>query len=176
MKVAMPSLPYAGKHPLSEAAAGAAGRRLIVADDSDTILHAICSLLEHHQLAQIAGRATSGKQALAMAARLDHQYALIDADMPEMNGLATAVLMARSRPATRVILMSMEPTAHQRAAGVACGVYALISKPRFLQELAALFERELWPHPENRDPKLQAAIPSNQRRQTVAARPYNDVR
>jgi DNA-binding NarL/FixJ family response regulator len=145
MKSAMPLPPYAGKHSSSERPAAPAARRFIVADDSDTILHAICSLLEHHQLAEIAGRATSGKQALAMAAHVDHQYALIDADMPEMTGLTTAALMARSLPSTRVILMSMEPTAHERVAGFACGVYALISKPRFLKELAALFEREVRP-------------------------------
>ena len=140
----MQLLPFAVNHPSSETAISTDRRRTIVVDDSETMLHAICSLLEHHHVAQIAGRATSGKKALAMAARLDHQFALVDFDMPEMSGLTTALLIAQSQPATRVILMSMDPTPQQRVAGIACGACALISKPRFLKELAAVFEQDAW--------------------------------
>jgi DNA-binding NarL/FixJ family response regulator len=153
-------------HPSRKAAVSTVERRMIVVDDSDTILHAICSLLEHHHLAQIAGRATSGKLALAMAARIDHQFALIDMDMPEMSGLATAQLMSQLQPSTRVILMAMDPTPQQRVAATACGAYALISKPRFLRELAALFEQEAWP-------AMGAAIHVQRNRK---ARHYNELR
>lgn len=153
-------------HPSRKAGGSPIERRMIVVDDSDTILHAICSLLEHHHLAQVAGKATSGKQALAMAARIDHQFALIDMDMPEMTGLVTAQLMAQSQPSTRVILMAMDPTAPQRVAATACGACALISKPRFLRELAALFEQEGWP-------AMGAAIHAQRNRK---AGHYNELR
>jgi DNA-binding NarL/FixJ family response regulator len=113
-----------------------------VADDSETILHAICSLLEHHRLAEVAGRALNAREALEIAAASNPDFALIDIDMPETNGLTTALLLSQAQPTTRVILMSMEPTSQQRIAGASCGAWALISKPRFLRELRALFERD----------------------------------
>jgi DNA-binding NarL/FixJ family response regulator len=133
-------LPFVMKHSSHEAELAAGERRMIVVDDSETILHAICSLLEYHQIAQVVGRGVRGKQALALAAGTDPHFALIDMDMPEMTGLTTAVLLAQSHPSVRVILMSMDPSPQQRVAGIACGAYALISKPRFLRELIGLFE------------------------------------
>jgi DNA-binding NarL/FixJ family response regulator len=117
-------------------------RRALVADDSETILHAICSLLEHYQLAEITGRASNAMEALEIAAVSSPDFALIDIDMPGVNGLTTALLLSQAQPATKVILMSMEPTSQQRIAGAGCGAWALISKPRFIRELRALFERD----------------------------------
>src|SRR5258708_38874212 len=67
---------------------------------------------------------------------------LININLPEVSGLTTALLLSQAQPATRVILMSMEPTSQQRIAGASCGAWALISKPRFIRELRALFERD----------------------------------
>ncbi len=117
-------------------------RRALVADDSETILHAICSLLEHYRIAEVTGRASNAREALEIAAASQPDFALIDIDMPEVSGLTTALLLSQAQPATRVILMSMEPTSQQRIAGASCGAWALISKPRFIRELRALFERD----------------------------------
>jgi Chemotaxis response regulator containing a CheY-like receiver domain and a methylesterase domain len=43
---------------------GPARKKALVVDDSETILHAICTLLEHHDIVEVAGRAESGTQAL----------------------------------------------------------------------------------------------------------------
>lgn len=117
-------------------------RRALVADDSETMLHAICSLLEHYRIAEVAGRASNAMEALEIAAASNPDFALIDIDMPEVNGLTTALLLSQAQPTTRVILMSMEPTSQQRIAGASCGAWALISKPRFIRELRTLFERD----------------------------------
>jgi hypothetical protein len=36
-----------------------ARKRALVVDDSGTILHAICTLLEHHQIVEVVGRVES---------------------------------------------------------------------------------------------------------------------
>src|SRR5712672_2874341 len=94
--------------------ASVCARRALVADDSETILHAICSLLEHYHLAEVTGRASNAMEALEIAAASNPDFALIDIDMPEVNGLTTALLLSQAQPTTRVILMSMEPTSQQR--------------------------------------------------------------
>ena len=62
-------------------------KRTLVVDDSETILHAICSLLEHHDVVEVAGRAESGTQAIDAVLELKPDLILMDADMPGMSGL-----------------------------------------------------------------------------------------
>jgi DNA-binding NarL/FixJ family response regulator len=120
-----------------------ARRRALVVDDSETILHAICSLLEHHDVVEVAGRAESGTQTLDAILELKPDLVLMDADMPGMSGLRAALLLSQIAPTTEIILMSMDTSAQFRAACAGCGARAVIYKPRFLRELSVLLERPL---------------------------------
>jgi two-component system, NarL family, invasion response regulator UvrY len=122
-------------------------KRALVVDDSETILHAICSLLDYHNLVEVAGRAESGTQAVDAVLELKPDLVLMDADMPGMSGLRTALLLSQMAPGTEVILMSMDTSPRFRAACAGCGAKAVIYKPRFLRELSALLERPLRPGP-----------------------------
>jgi DNA-binding NarL/FixJ family response regulator len=120
-------------------------KRTLVVDDSETILHAICSLLEHHDVLEVAGRAESGTQAVDAVLELKPDLVLMDADMPGMSGVRTALLLSQMAPVTEVILMSMDTSPRFRAACAGCGAKTVIYKPRFLRELSALLERPLRP-------------------------------
>jgi len=122
-------------------------KRTLVVDDSETILHAICSLLDHYDVVEVAGRAESGTQAVDAVIDLKPELVLLDADMPGMSGLRTALLLSQMAPATEVILMSMDTSPQFRAACAGCGAKAVIYKPQFLRELSALLERPLRPSP-----------------------------
>ena len=123
-------------------------KRTLVVDDSETILHAICSLLEHHDVVEVAGRAESGTQAIDVVLDLKPDLILMDADMPGMSGLRTALLLSQMASGTDVILMSMDTSPRFHAACAGCGAKAVIYKPRFLQELSALLERPLRTSPQ----------------------------
>jgi len=125
------------------ASVSAQKKRVLVADDSATILHAICTLLEHHRVAEVVGRAESGSEAIDRVGELQPELVLLDADMPGMSGLRTALLLSQLHPQTEIVLMSMDTSAQFRAACAACGALALIYKPRFLQELRAFLQRPL---------------------------------
>jgi len=116
-------------------------KRAVVADDSATILHAICTLLEHHRVVEIVGRAESGSEAINRVRELRPELVLVDADMPGMSGLRTALLISQMYPEIEVLLMSMETGVHFRTACAGCGAAATIYKPRFLQELRAFLQR-----------------------------------
>jgi two-component system, NarL family, invasion response regulator UvrY len=122
-------------------------KRTMVVDDSETILHAICSLLEHHDVVEVAGRAESGTQAIDIVLELKPDLILMDADMPGMSGLRTALLLSQMAAGTDVILMSMDTSPRFHAACAGCGAKAVIYKPRFLRELSALLERPLRTSP-----------------------------
>lgn len=115
-----------------------ARKRVLVVDDSVTILHAICSLLEHQDIVEVVGRAESGPETIEAVASLRPDMVMMDADMPGMSGLRTALLLSQTSPATKVVLMSMDTTAQFRRACSGCGAHAVIYKPKFLSELALL--------------------------------------
>jgi CheY-like chemotaxis protein len=95
----------------------------------------------------VAGRAESGNQAIDIVLELKPDLILMDADMPGMSGLRTALLLSQMAAGTDVILMSMDTSPRFRAACSGCGAKAVIYKPRFLPELSALLERPLRTSP-----------------------------
>lgn len=115
-------------------------KRVLVVDDSPTILHAICSLLEHQDVVEIVGRASSGPETIDAVAAVHPDLVLMDADMPGMSGLRAALFLSQISPETKVILMSMDATLQFRRACAGCGAYALIYKPKFLSELLRILE------------------------------------
>ncbi|MBZ5507718.1 MAG: response regulator transcription factor [Acidobacteriia bacterium] len=130
------------RHP-AKMAAPIARKRALVVDDSATILHAICTLLEHHEILEIAGRAESGQEAIDAVIQLKPELVVMDADMPGMSGLRTALLLSQMAPETRIILLSMDTSPQFRAACAGCGANAVIYKPKFLRELSTLLQRPL---------------------------------
>lgn len=120
-----------------------AKKRTLVVDDSATILHAICTLLEHHDIVEVAGRAESGPQTIDAVIDLKPDLVLMDADMPGMSGLRTALLLSQMLPKSEIILMSMDTSPQFRAACAGCGADAVIYKPKFLRELSNLLQRPL---------------------------------
>jgi DNA-binding NarL/FixJ family response regulator len=119
----------------------AAKKRTLVVDDSLTILHAICSLLEHHEIVEVVGRAESGQETIDAVSELHPDLVLMDADMPGMSGLRASLLLSQASLAPKIVLMSMDTTPQFRRACSACGAYAVIYKPKFLSELARLIEQ-----------------------------------
>jgi len=115
-------------------------RRVVVVDDSLTILHAICSLLEHQDIVEVVGRAESGPETIEVVSNLRPDVVLMDADMPGMSGLRAALLLSQTSPATKIVLMSMDTTPQFRRACAGCGAHAVIYKPKFLSELVRVLE------------------------------------
>jgi DNA-binding NarL/FixJ family response regulator len=111
-------------------------KRVVVVDDSLTILHAICSLLEHQDIVEVVGRAESGPETIEVVTSLRPDVVLMDADMPGMSGLRASLVLSQIAPATKVVLMSMDTTPQFRKACAGCGAHAVIYKPKFLSELA----------------------------------------
>src|ERR1051326_1871502 len=113
-----------GVHARRVASLPSQRKRTLVADDSATILHAICTLLEHHRVVEVVGRAESGSEAIDRVNELRPELVLLDADMPGMSGLRTALLISQMHPEVEVLLMSMETSVHFRTACAGCGAAA----------------------------------------------------
>jgi two-component system nitrate/nitrite response regulator NarL len=79
--------------------------RSLIVDDSETFLASARRLLES-QGVEIVGTATSGAEALDLAAALAPDLALVDVELGEEDGVALAGELRSRSPETRVVLIS----------------------------------------------------------------------
>jgi len=80
--------------------------RILLVDDDASFLHSLETLLAGQPRLEIVGKAASGKEALAAAARFEPDVAVIDVLMPTMSGIECARLLQERYPKARVILIS----------------------------------------------------------------------
>jgi DNA-binding NarL/FixJ family response regulator len=79
--------------------------RVLLADDHRVLLGSLRALLERHGF-EIVGEATTGEQALAVAAKVHPQVIVMDLEMPGTGGLAAAHRMKQIAPAAKVLILS----------------------------------------------------------------------
>jgi signal transduction histidine kinase/CheY-like chemotaxis protein len=111
------------------------GLRVLVADDEELVLDALCRLLE--TAGATVGRASDGEQALTLALAQDFALILMDIRMPVLDGLgATSRLRAAGfwRP---IVALTASATADQRAACLAAGCNDHLTKPIAPDELVS---------------------------------------
>jgi DNA-binding NarL/FixJ family response regulator len=92
---------------------------------------------------EVVGRAENGPETIDRIAELQPEMVLLDADMPGMSGLRTALLISQMHPQIEIILMSMDTSTQFRAACAGCGATAMIYKPKFLRELRTFLSAPL---------------------------------
>lgn len=81
------------------------GLRCLIVDDSEAFLASASRLLSRQGL-EIVGIAVSGAEALALAAQLQPDVALVDVQLGREDGLEVTRRLAATVPGTRVILIS----------------------------------------------------------------------
>ena len=111
------------------------GLRVLVADDEELVLDALCKLLE--TAGATVGRATDGEQAMSLALAQDFALILMDIRMPVLDGLgATSRLRAAGfwRP---IVALTASAAADQRAACLAAGCNDHLTKPIAPEELVS---------------------------------------
>jgi DNA-binding NarL/FixJ family response regulator len=79
--------------------------RVLIADDHRVLIGSLRALLEHHGF-EIAGEATTGEEALTIAAKVHPHVIVMDLEMPGTGGLAAAHRMKQAAPAAKVLILS----------------------------------------------------------------------
>jgi DNA-binding NarL/FixJ family response regulator len=83
--------------------------RILIADDHDVVRAGVRLLIEREPGLEICGEAADGREAVALAEKLQPDIVLLDITMPELNGLEAARQIKRRLPAIEVIML----TAHE---------------------------------------------------------------
>lgn len=79
--------------------------RVLIADDHRVLLGSLRALLERHGFI-VVGEATTGEEAVALAAKVRPQVIVMDLEMPGTGGLAAAHRLRKTAPAAKVLILS----------------------------------------------------------------------
>ncbi len=119
--------------------------RVMICDDSVVIRSAIARMLESEASVRVVARVANGKQALEELKRQQIDVAVLDIEMPEMDGMEALPLLLRADPGLRVVMASTLTT---RGADIALqalrlGAADYIPKPSTAAIADDSFRREL---------------------------------
>lgn len=81
--------------------------RVILADDHLVVRAGLKALLGTSKDIEVVGEATNGRDAVALVERLAPHIAVLDLDMPQMDGLAATKELVARGSATRVLILTM---------------------------------------------------------------------
>jgi len=103
--------------------------RILIVDDSNFVRRAVMRMLQPMEGVEVAGYATTGREAVDAVRRLEPDVVVMDIDMPEMNGLEALQAIMRQRP-TPVLMMSTltRPGAEVTLRGLELGAVDFIDK------------------------------------------------
>ncbi|MGH3875441.1 MAG: response regulator transcription factor [Actinophytocola sp.] len=102
--------------------------RILLVDDEDLIRTAVAALLDLEEDLEIVGHAADGRAAVEEALAHRPDVAVVDLEMPELDGLEVTAELTRTLPTCAVVILTghARPTHLQRALNT--GAKAFLSK------------------------------------------------
>ncbi len=122
---------------------GATPARLVIADDHDLARAGLRSMLAGERGLEIVGEATTGREALALARRLQPDLVLMDVRMPEMDGLAATRAIKRDCPCVSVIIVTMHENLDYLFEALKAGAAGYLLKDATQQEVVGAVRQVL---------------------------------
>ena len=80
--------------------------RILIVDDQSFTRRAVQALLEKENALEVIGQASTGIEALKLIEKLSPDVALVDLEMPEMNGFSLTYQIAQRYIKTKVVILS----------------------------------------------------------------------
>jgi DNA-binding NarL/FixJ family response regulator len=112
-------------------------KRILIADDSESIRMVIRTFLESREGFEVCGEAANGVDAIEQAKKLNPDLVILDLAMPRMNGAAAASVLKRTMPNVPIILFTMYDEVMGKALAAAVHVDLVLAKPNGLHEMVA---------------------------------------
>lgn len=105
------------------------GRKtVVIADDHPVVLRGLQGLIEGHEDFTVVAGCSNGREALESIRQSRPNLAVIDINMPEMDGVAVLAAISAERLPTRVVLLAASVTDQQIFAAVTAGAHGLLLK------------------------------------------------
>jgi DNA-binding NarL/FixJ family response regulator len=114
--------------------------RILIADDHPAVRRSLRALLESRAQWIVCAEAVDGEEAVEQAARLRPDVALLDFEMPKLNGLAAAQQIRARAPAVQVLVLTMHDSMPLREDARRAGARAVVVKSDAGASLLAAIE------------------------------------
>lgn len=108
--------------------------RIVAADDNTRILSTLVAALSTEF--DVIATATDGQSALNQIQSLEPEVAVLDLNMPGLNGIEILREIKRQRLRCRAVICSVESDEELIAAAMAAGALAYVLKPRLNKDLS----------------------------------------
>ncbi|MEO3856834.1 response regulator transcription factor [Acrocarpospora sp. B8E8] len=115
--------------------------RVVLAEDQAMVRGALASLLGLEPDIDVVGEAASGDELLTVAARVQPDIALLDIEMPGMDGITAAGKLRESLPGCRVMILTTFGRPGYLRRAMESGASAFLVKDSPARELAAAIRR-----------------------------------
>lgn len=109
--------------------------RVLLADDEELIRHGVRLILRHADDMDVVGEAANGAEAVALAAELRPDVALVDVRMPVLDGLAAIERLLALDPAPRVVMLTTFGDEENVTRALHAGAVGFLLKDEGPQEL-----------------------------------------
>lgn len=111
--------------------------KLLLADDHPIVRRGLCSAVESAAGIKVAAEAQNGEEALRLIHELKPDVAVLDIDMPKLDGLGVAREVAKLSLGTRIIFLTLHKDADLFKAAMQAGASGYLLKDSAMQELVA---------------------------------------
>jgi two-component system response regulator DesR len=115
--------------------------RLLVADDQDIVRQALCALLSLEEDFEVVASVGRGDEIAAAAKAARPDVALLDIEMPGIDGLAAAAVVAAEVPGCRVVMLTTFGRAGYLRRAMEAGAVGFVVKDAPAEALADAIRR-----------------------------------
>ena len=130
--------------------------RLLLADDQELVRSALCALLGLEDDFEVVASVGRGDEVVDAALSVGADVALLDIEMPGLDGLATAAVLASQVPSCRVVILTTFGRAGYLRRAMEAGAAGFVVKDAPAETLAATI-RQVMAGERVVDPTLAAA-------------------
>jgi two-component system response regulator DesR len=117
--------------------------RILLAEDQGMVRGALATLLGLEPDIEVVGQVASGAQVVTEALRVEPDVALLDIEMPDMDGLTAAEALRAARPDCRVLILTTFGRPGYLRRAIDAGVNGFLVKDGPVEELAHAIRRVL---------------------------------
>lgn len=114
--------------------------RILLVEDHDIVREGLRSLIEARPDHVVVAEAATGREALALAQTTSPQVAIMDINLPELNGIETTRQLTAAHPRVKVIGLSVHTGGRLVHEMLAAGAAAYLPKSCAARELFAAIE------------------------------------
>jgi DNA-binding NarL/FixJ family response regulator len=119
---------------------------VLLADDHDVVRKGLRTMLEAHEGWHVCAEASTGREAVKLAAQVRPRIAVVDLEMAEMDGLEATRQMKRDNPDIEVLIFTMHDAEYLIREVLVAGARAFILKSeggrRLIEAINAVLENK----------------------------------